>query len=198
MQEAREEEEDEERSRQEVSQERSLREVSEVGKKTRRESGEEEEKKKLEEREKKLEEDREAAESWLEEIRRQQRETRGRLIEMRRKFEPKEAVTTATGGSDDEEAAITTNNEASKCEVYQKAAKQSCSWCRGGKAKKQKRKDRMGWFSVSASEEEEGGREASVEVPLGIMVERERNEEKDTKRTDNLVATVQKLEEQMR
>ena len=155
-----------------------------------REEEEEKERKELEERERKLEEDREAAESWLEEIRRQQRETRGRLKEMRRKFELKEAVTTATERSDDEEA--------SKCEVYQKAARQSWSWCRGGKANEQKRKDRMGWYSVSASEEEDGGREASVVIPPGIMVERERNEKEDAERSDKLVARVQKLEEQMR
>ena len=107
----------------------------------------------------------------------------------------KEAVTTATEGSDDEEAAITTNDEASKCKVYQKATRESRSWCRGGEANEQKRKDRMGWYSVSASEEEDGGREASIEVPPGIMVERE---EEDRKRTDNLVARVQKLEGQMR
>ena len=169
------------------------REVSEVGKKTRGESEKEKERKELEEGEKKLEEDREAAVSWLEEIRRQQLETRGRLKEMRREFEPKEAVMTATEGSDDGEAAITTNDEASKCEVYQKATRESRSWCRGGEASEKKRKDRMGWYSVSASEEEDGGREASVEVPPGIMVERERNEKEDTKRTDNLVARVQKL-----
>ena len=188
----------EERSRQEVSQERSSREVSEVGRNTRRESEDEKEMKELEEQEKKLEKDREAAESWLEEIRRQQRETRGRLKEMRKKFVPKEVVTTATEGGDDEEAAITTDDEACKCEIHQRAAKQSWSWCRSGKTDEQKGIDRMGWYSVSASEEEDGGREASVEVPPGIMVERERNEKKDTKRTDDLVARVQKLEEQMR
>ena len=116
---------------------------------------------------------------------------------MRREFEPKEAVTTATEGSD-EEAAITTNDEVSKCEVYHTATRESRSRCRGGKAKEQKRKDRMAWYSVSASEEEDGGREASVEVPLGIMVEREGNQKEDAKRTDNLVARVQKLEEQVR
>ena len=179
-------------------QEEVKREVSEVGKETRRESEKEKERKELEEGEKKLEDDREAAVSWLEEIRRQQLETRGRLKEMRRESEPKEAVTTATEGSEDEEVAITTNDEASKCKGYQKATRESRSWCRGGEANEQKRKDRMGWYSVSASEEEDGGREASVEVPPGIMVERERNEKEDTKRTDNLVARVQNLEEQMR
>ena len=107
---------------------------------------------------------------------------------MRRKFEPKEAVTTATEGSGDEDAA-------NKCEVCQKV---KWSWCRGGKANEQKKKDRMGWYSVSASEGEDGGREASVEVPPGIMVERDRGQKEDTKRTDNLVARVQKLEESMR
>ena len=53
----------------------------------------------------------------------------------------------------------------------------------------------MGWYSASVSEEGDGGREASTEVPPEIMVERE---EEDTKRTDNLVARVQKLEGQMR
>ena len=159
----------EERSRQEVSQERSSREMSEVGKNTRRESEDEKKMKELEEQEKKLE-------LRLEEIRRQQRETRSRLKEMRREFELKEAVTTATEGSDDEEAAVTTRDEAHK----------------------QMRKDRMGWYSVSASEEGDGGRQANVEVPPGITVERERNETEDRKRTDDLVARVQKLEEQMR
>ena len=40
------------------------------------------------------------------------------------------------------------------------------------------------------SEEEDGGRE----VPPGIVVEREKEEKEDRKRTDNLVARVQKLE----
>ena len=79
--------------------------------------------------------------------------------------------------------------------MCQKVKRESRSWCRGGKANEQKRKDRMGWYSVSASEEEDGGREANVEVPPGIMVERDRDQKEDTKRTDNLVARVQKLEE---
>ena len=44
------------------------------------------------------------------------------------------------------------------------------------------------------SEEEDGGRE----VPPRIVVEREKEEKEDRKRTDNLVARVQKLEGQMR
>ena len=102
-----------------MDQERSSRGVSEVGKKTRRESGKEKERKELEEREKKLEEDTKKVESWMEEIRRQQRETRSRLKEMRREFEPKKAVTTATeggGGSHD-------------CGVCRTMTRESRSWC---------------------------------------------------------------------
>ena len=179
-------------------QEEVKREDREVGKKTRRESQNEKGMKELEEQEKKLEEDREAAELWLEEIRRQQRETRSRLKEMRREFELKEAVTTATEGSDDEEVAVTTKDEVRKCGMCRTMTRESRSWCNNGKAHERKRKDKMGCYSVSASEEEDGGREASVEIPPGIMVERERNEKEDAERSDNLVARVQKLEEQMR
>ena len=40
--------------------------------------------------------------------------------------------------------------------------------------------------------------ETSVEVPLGFMVEAEEDEKEDRRRMDNLVARVQKLEEQVR
>ena len=48
---------------------------------------------------------------------------------------------------------------------------------------------------MSASEDEDGGRETSVEVPPGIMVERE---EENKRKTDHLADRVQKLEGQVR
>ena len=216
------------KQKEEEGKEKRLRKEREEEKKTWRESEEEKERKELEEKEKKLEEDREEAESWMEEIRRQLQETMDSLKEKGMGFEPKEADTMAAARSDDEEAAITTNDaaavgsaiateatceqrgvmegggskaekdEASKCKVCQKTTRESWSRCRAREGNKQKKEDRMGWYSVSASEEEDGGREASVEVPPGIMVEREYEEKEDRRRTDNLAARVQKLEEQVR
>ena len=68
-------------------------------------------------------------------------------------------------------------------------------WCRAREARKQKREDRMSWYAVSASEDQDGGRETSAEVPPGITVELEEEEVK--RRTDNLADRVQKLEEQV-
>ena len=77
-----------------------------------------------------------------------------------------------------------------------KTTRESESRCRAREGNK-KKEDRMGWHSVSASEEEDGGGEASVDVPPGIMVERE-DEEEDGRRMDKLAARVQKLEERVR
>ena len=132
----------------------------------------------------------------MEEIRRQLQETRGRLKEMGMGFGPKEADTMAAARSDDEEASITTNDvaaagnanatetirvqrgvvedggskvendEANKCEVRQRRTRGCRSQCRTGEGDNRKREGRIGWYSVSASEEEDGGREVSVEAPL--------------------------------
>ena len=89
-------------------------------------------------------------------------------------------------------------DEVSKCEMCQKDdERESESRCRAREGNK-KKEDRMGWYSVSASEEEDGGGEASVDVPPGIMVEREDEEEEDGRRMDKLAARVQKLEERVR
>ena len=193
-------------------------------KKTRRESEEEKERKELEEREEGV--GKEQRRGGVE-IRRQLQETRDRLKTTGIGFEPKEADTMAAARSDDEEAAITTNDaavvgsasatetvrerrgsmegggskaekdEGSKCEMCQKDnEREGGSRCRAGEGNK-KKEDRMGWYPASASEEEDGGGEASVDVPPGIVVERE-DEKEDGRRMDKLVARVQKLEERVR
>ena len=101
-------------------------------------------------------------------------------------------------------------DETSRCEVARHKKQSSYSndprwnqrrtgvsqpWCRARDARKQKREDRMSWYSVSASEDEDGGREPSVEVPPEIVVERE--EEEDKRETDKLAVRAQRLEEQM-
>ena len=90
------------------------------------------------------------------------------------------------------------NDEANKCEVRQRRTRGCRSRCRTREGDKQKRVGSLGWYSLSASEEEDGGREASVEAPPGITVEPEGEEKEDGRRTDDLAARVQKLEEQVR
>ena len=83
-------------------------------------------------------------------------------------------------------------DEVSKCEMCQRTTRESESRCRAREGNK-KKEDRIGWYSVSASEEEDGGREASVDVPPGIVVRREDEEKEDGRRMDKLATRSRSL-----